>query len=175
MVALTHKCGILYHICGTQKNIFLGFWQWFLCPKFRNYSNNKNPKEFFNHWKIFWKIVKIKKKIVCTTYVVYYTTFVGQSYHIRGILYHICGILYHKCVFPGNPYTVKWTKLCLSSIWLQNFNWFLNFPTFMQSGPIIFNQLDFRSFYQKLGYHYNWQYSSSKHFLNFWYDVDDYS
>ena len=24
---------------------------------------------------------------------------------------------------------IKWTKLCLSSIWLQNFNWFLNFST----------------------------------------------
>ena len=26
---------------------------------------------------------------------------------------------------------IKWTKLCLSSIWLQNFNWFLNFSTLL--------------------------------------------
>ena len=66
--------------------------------------------------KFFEKLSKSKKKFVCTTYVVYYTTFVGQSYHIRGILYHICGILYHKCVFPGNPYTVKWKVKFGSSI-----------------------------------------------------------
>ena len=48
------------HMWYTQK-LFFGFWQWFLCPKFRNYSKIKNPKELH-----IW----------------------GILYHICGILYH---------------------------------------------------------------------------------------
>ena len=89
MVTLTHKCGIVYHICGTHKILIFGFRQLFLCPKFRNHSNNKNPKEFFwnFHWKFFSK---------------------NLPYFITDF-YHNCSIVYHKCWIV--------CSLCIPQLW----------------------------------------------------------
>ena len=88
-VTLTHKCGIVCHICGTHKIFIFGFWQWFLCPKFRNHSNNKNPKEFF--WNFHWKFFSKNLPYFITDW------------------YHNCSIVYHKCWIV--------CSLCIPQLW----------------------------------------------------------
>ena len=58
-------------------------------PKFRNLSNNKNPKEFFeiSYWKIFWK---------------------NWPYCITD-WYRNCSIVYHKCWIV--------CRLCIPQFW----------------------------------------------------------
>ena len=88
----------MLHLWYT-KTLFFGFWQWFLCPIFKNHSRNKNPKYFFfkfpfgNFFWINWPYFIIEWCQNCCIGTPQMWDSMQPMYNV----YHNCRIVYLKC------------------------------------------------------------------------------